>query len=54
MYIILYIHTQVSVPARGLSLVAASRVYSPVLECRLLIIVTSVVADHGLQGARVQ
>ena len=53
MYIILYIHTHRS-PLRGLSLAAASRVYSPVLECRHLIVVTSVVADHGLQGARVQ
>ena len=33
---------------------AMNIVYSPVLECRLLIVVTSVVADHGLQGARVQ
>ena len=54
MYIILYIHTHRSVTACGLSLVAVSRVYSLVLECGLLILVTSVVADHVLQGAKVQ
>ena len=36
----------------GSSLVAASRGYSPVVMSRLLIAVASLVAEHGLEGAR--
>ena len=37
----------VFVAARGLSLAVASRVYSLVAICRLLIVVASLVAKHG-------
>ena len=34
----------------GFSLVAVSRVKSPVGVCRLLIVVASLVREHGLEG----
>ena len=39
----------VFVAACGLSLVAASGGYSFIVVCRLLIVVASLVAEHGLQ-----
>ena len=36
----------------GFSLVVASRGYSPVVVLRLLIVVTSLVSEHRLEGTR--
>ena len=43
---------RVFVAARRLSLVAARENYSRVAVCGLLIAVASLVAEHGLEGAR--
>ena len=51
LYIYIYIYLWlrwVFVPSHGLSLVVASRGYSLVAVCRLLIAVASLVAEHGL------
>ena len=48
-YIYIYLWLRwVFVPSHGLSLVVASRGYSLVAVCRLLIAVASLVAEHGL------
>ena len=49
LYIYIYLWLRwVFVPSHGLSLVVASRGYSLVAVCRLLIAVASLVAEHGL------
>jgi len=50
-YLLSYIYIWlrwVFVPSHGLSLVMASRGYSLIAVCRLLIAVASLVAEHGL------
>ena len=50
----MYLFGWVCVAVCGLSLVVANRGYSPVVGCGLLLVVPSLVAEHGLWMLRLQ